>query len=99
MFKTHGSVSAAKKQKNTPNQEKYVRAPVFKTHSSVSAAKKQKIRETKKNTCGRTPVCYLRDRSNGRFQPIITQKLWHLFLPNLHILVPSYAVPYIPNLK
>ena len=46
-----------------------------------------------------TPVCYLRDRSSSRFQPIITQKLWHLFLPNLHILVSSYTVPYIPNLK
>ena len=46
-----------------------------------------------------TPVCYLRDRSSSRFQPIITQKLWHLFLPNLHILVSPYTVPYIPNLK
>ena len=46
-----------------------------------------------------TPVCYLRDRSSSRFQPIITQKLWHLFLQNLHILVSSYIVPYIPNLK
>ena len=45
------------------------------------------------------PVCYLRDRSSSRFQPIITQKLWYLFLPNLHILVSSYTVPYIPNLK
>ena len=33
------------------------------------------------------------------FQPIITQKLRHLFLPNLHILMSSYTVPYIPNLK
>ena len=41
----------------------------------------------------------LRDRSSRRFQPIITQKLWHPFLPNLHILVSSYTVPYIPNLK
>ena len=46
-----------------------------------------------------TPVCYLRDRSSSRFQPIITQKLWHLFLPNLHILMSPYTVPYIPNLK
>ena len=43
-----------------------------------------------------TPVCYLRDRSSSRFQP---QKLWHLFLPNLHILMSSYTVPHIPNLK
>ena len=46
-----------------------------------------------------TPVCYLRDRSSSQFQPIITHKLWHLFLPNLHILISSYTVPYIPNLK
>ena len=46
-----------------------------------------------------TPVCYLRNRSSSRFQPIITQKLWHLFLPNLHILKSSYTVPCIPNLK
>ena len=58
----------------------------------MSAAKKPKI-------CAGTPVCYLRDRSSSRFQPIITQKLWHLFLPNLHILVSLYTVPYIPNLK
>ena len=44
-------------------------------------------------------MCYLRDRSSRRFQPIITQKLWHLFLPNLHILMSSYTVPYIPHLK
>ena len=49
--------------------------------------------------CTGTPVCYLHDRSSSRFQPMITQKLWHLFLPNLHILVSSYTVPYIPNLK
>ena len=65
----------------------------IKTHSRVSAAKKPR------NTCGHTPVCYLCDRSGSRFQPIITQKLWHLFLPNLHILMSSYTVPYIPNLK
>ena len=46
-----------------------------------------------------TPVCYLRNRSSSQFQHIITQKLWHLFLPNLHILMYSYTVPYIPNLK
>ena len=46
-----------------------------------------------------TTVCYLRDQSSSRFQPIIIQKLWHLFLPNLHILMSSYTVPYIPNLK
>ena len=46
-----------------------------------------------------TPVCYLRNRSTSRFQPVIIQKLWHLFLPNLHILMSSYTVPYIPNLK
>ena len=44
-------------------------------------------------------MCYLRDRSSSRFQPIITKKPWHLFLPNLHILMSSYTVPYIPNLK
>ena len=46
-----------------------------------------------------TLVCYLRDQSSSRFQPIIIQKLWHLFLPNLHILMSSYTVPCIPNLK
>ena len=46
-----------------------------------------------------TPVCYLCNRSCNRFQPIITQKLWHLFLPNLHVLMSPYTVPYIPNLK
>ena len=64
----------------------------------MSAAKKQKIRETNKIRAG-APVCYLCDRSSSRFQPIITQQLWHLFLPNLHMLVSSYTVPYIPNLK
>ena len=49
--------------------------------------------------CAGTPVCYLCDQSSSRFRSIITQKLWHLFLPNLHILVSSYTVPYIPNLK
>ena len=44
-------------------------------------------------------MCYLCDRSSSRFQPIITQKLWHLFLPNLHILMSPYTVPYISNLK
>ena len=58
----------------------------------MSAAKKQEIHTG-------TPVCYLRNQSSSRFQPIITQKLWHLFLPNLYILMPSYTVPYIPNLK
>ena len=58
----------------------------------MSAAKKQEIHAG-------TPVCYLRDQSSSQFQPIITQKLWHLFLPNLHILMSSYTVPYIPNLK
>ena len=70
----------------------------IKTHGSVSAAKKPKIRKTKKNTCGQ-PVCYLCDRSSSRSQPIVTQKLWYLFLPNLHILMSPYTVPYIPNLK
>ena len=46
-----------------------------------------------------TPLCYLRERSSSRFQPIITQNLCHLFLPNLHILMSPYTVPYIPNLK
>ena len=32
-------------------------------------------------------------------QPITTQKLWCLSLPNLHILMSSSAVPYILNLK
>ena len=64
----------------------------IKTHGRVSAAKKQEIRAS-------TPVCYLCDRSSSRFQPIITQKLWHLFLPNLHILMSSYTAPYMPNLK
>ena len=43
----------------------------IKTHGWVSAAKKQEIRAG-------TPVCYLCDRSSSQFQPIITQKLWHL---------------------
>ena len=33
------------------------------------------------------------------FQPTITQKLWHLFLLNLHILMSPYTVSYISNLK
>ena len=49
--------------------------------------------------CAGTPVCCLRDRSSSRFQPIITHKLWHLFLPNLQILMSPYTVPYISNLK
>ena len=65
---------------------------LIKTHSRVSAAKKQEIHAG-------TPVCYLRNRLISRFQPIITQTLWHLFLPNLHILMCSYTVPYKPNLK
>ena len=44
-------------------------------------------------------MCYLHDRLSSQFQPIITQKLWCLFLPILHILMPSYTVPYIPNFK
>ena len=44
-------------------------------------------------------LCYLRDRSSSRFQPIITQKLWRLFLPMLHILMSPYTAPYIPNLR
>ena len=48
---------------------------------------------------GHTPVCHLRDGSGSQFQPIITQTLWHLFLPNLHILMSPYTVLYIPNLK
>ena len=40
-------------------------------------------------------MCYLRDR----FQPIITQKLWRLFLLILHILMSPYTAPYIPNLR
>ena len=64
----------------------------------MSAAKKPKICETKKKYV-RAYQCYLHNWSSTRFQPIITQKLWHLFLPNLHILVSSYTVPYIPNLK
>ena len=62
----------------------------IKTHGCVPATKKQE-------TCAGTPVCYVRDWSSSRFQPIITQKLWHLFLPNLHILMSSYTVPYIPE--
>ena len=58
----------------------------------------QKYAKPRKIRAG-TPVCYLRDRSSSQFQPIITQNLWHLFLPNLLILVSSYTVPYIPNLK
>ena len=46
-----------------------------------------------------TTVCYLRDRSSSRFQPIITQKLWRLFLLILHILMSPYTAPYIPNLR
>ena len=45
-----------------------------------------------------TSVCYLRDPSSSRFQPIITQKLWRLFLLILHILMSPYTAPYIPNL-
>ena len=60
----------------------------------------KKIRKTKKKYArAHQCVTYLRDRSSSRFQPIITQKLWHLLLPNLHILVFLYTVPYIPNLK
>ena len=44
-------------------------------------------------------LCYLRDRSSSQFQPIITQKLWRLFLPILHILMSLYTAPYIPNLR
>ena len=40
-------------------------------------------------------MCYLHDQSSGQFQPIITQKLWHLFSTNLHILMSSYTVPDI----
>ena len=64
-------------------------APYIKTHGSVSAAKKD----------ARAQVCYLRDRSSSRFQPIITQKLWRLFLLILHILMSPYTAPYIPNLR
>ena len=46
-----------------------------------------------------TPVCYLRDRSSSHFQPIITQKLWRVFLLILHILMSPYTAPYIPNLR
>ena len=46
-----------------------------------------------------TPVCYLRDRSSSRFQPIITLKLWRLFILILHILMSPYTAPYIPNLR
>ena len=60
----------------------------IKTHGRVSAAKKD----------ARAQVCYLRDRSSSRFQPIITQKLWRLFLLILHILMSPYTAPYIPNL-
>ena len=49
--------------------------------------------------CAGTPVCYLRDRSSSRFQPIITHKLWRLFLLILHILISPYTAPYIPNLR
>ena len=51
-----------------------------------------------RNTCGHTSVLFTWPVSS-RFQPIITQKLWHLFLRNLHILMPSYTVLYIPNVK
>ena len=62
---------------------------IIKTHGRVSAAKKD----------ARAQVCYLRDRSISRFQPIITQKLWRLFLLILHILMSPYTAPYIPNLR
>ena len=55
----------------------------------MSAAKKD----------ARAQVCYLRDRSSSRFQTIITQKLWRLFLLILHILMSPYTAPYIPNLR
>ena len=62
---------------------------LIKTHGRVSAAKKD----------ARAQVCYLRDRSSSRFQPIITQKLCRLFLLILHILMSPYTAPYIPNLR
>ena len=46
---------------------------LIKTHGRVSAAKKD----------ARAQVCYLRDRSSSRFQPLITQKMLCLFPPNL----------------
>ena len=46
---------------------------LIKTHGRVSAAKKD----------ARAQVCYLRDRSSSRFQPLITQKVLRLFPPNL----------------
>ena len=58
----------------------------IKTHSRVSAAKKY----TRAYQC----VIYV----TGQVADF-SQKLWHLFLPNLHILMSSYTVPYIPNLK
>ena len=66
----------------------YTISVYIKTHGRVSAAKKD----------ARAQVCYLRDRSSSRFQPIITQKLWRLFLLILHILMSPYTAPYIPNL-
>ena len=49
--------------------------------------------------CADTQVHYLRDRLSSRFQPLVIQKLLGLFLPNLHVLVPSYILPHMPNLK
>ena len=63
----------------------------IKTHSRVSAAKKY----VQAHQC----VIYTTGQVADLFQPIITQKLWCLFLPNLHILIPSCTVPYIPSLK
>ena len=74
----------------------------IKTHGRVSAAKDARaqvcyLSPAKKDA--RAQVCYLRDRSSSRFQPIITQTLWRLFLLILHILMSPYTAPYIPNLK
>ena len=44
-------------------------------------------------------VIYTTGHASSQLQPLITLKLWHLFPLNLHILMPSYTVPYIPNLK
>ena len=61
----------------------------IKSHGHVSEAKKN----------AQAHVRYLHDRSSSRFQPLITQKVLRLFPPNLQILIPSYTIPYIPNLE
>ena len=65
----------------------------------MSAAKKSQENAKKLKYARAHYLCYLHNRSSSRFQPIITQKLWRIFLPILHILMSPYTAPYIPNLR